>query len=715
MRKALLPIAAAVIAQTTAAATFDMQLSQVANGSTNGESVAASLTTGGTWTYDTTAKTLTLVGTQTNLFDLSPLPNNELFTHVMTDAAFDLVAATVTGSAYECIDGAFGSTVGADLCGGYNYGNDFIENSSTDYTTIPGTLNLGGDDQIIEPQQQLSDYGATVVSFNGSTLVLRTPDWNTDGPDGTSTDGYELEFAAQPETYPLTLIQIISQSSGGSSIGILSGTRTGNYHPETKVITMDAGTFSMMLDINPLPNNELFTHNLTDMVWNLDAGTISVAAFACVEHGFGPTVGAFICANTNYGNDYLNDTTVDYSTVPGTRMVGGDDQIIGDQQQATDHEAIFGSWDGTTLIAYSPDYSSGTSGWQYTFSTQGPPELPPTVIISAPADGATVYADQNPYNLVATADDAWDGDLTAQLGWFSSIDGPLVSPATLSPGLHTITATVTDSSGLTDSDNHTLRVVNAPSLTIGSPADGGTYVDSSPVALSGQATDVEDGDRSGAIQWSSDFAGSLGSGAALQVSLAAGVHVIRATVTDTDGYSPSTTPTARIVVQSDTDADSLPDVWESTFGVDDPNGDPDGDGVTTVDEYNNMTNPVDGAPQVSIGAPAAGYVAAADDVIMFSGSASDAEDGGLTHTLQWSSDRDGPLGTGASVPVQLSIGEHIITVTVADSQGAIVTASINVSVGTVAAGTGDIDGDGDLDIKDLIQLQQAIIGLESLE
>jgi PKD repeat protein len=89
---------------------------------------------------------------------------------------------------------------------------------------------------------------------------------------------------------------------------------------------------------------------------------------------------------------------------------------------------------------------------------------PPTVTITAPADGAT-YASGATIDFTGTASDAEDGDLTASLVWTSDIDGQIGTgggfSAVLGDGVHTITAQVTDSGGATGSE--------AVGITVGSP------------------------------------------------------------------------------------------------------------------------------------------------------------------------------------------------------------------------------------------------------
>jgi matrixin/MG2 domain-containing protein/alpha-galactosidase-like protein len=75
----------------------------------------------------------------------------------------------------------------------------------------------------------------------------------------------------------------------------------------------------------------------------------------------------------------------------------------------------------------------------------------PSVTIASPTNGATAPAD-TPMAFTGSAYDAGDGDLTSRISWTSSINGPIGTggaiSALLSAGTHTITASVTDSSGL---------------------------------------------------------------------------------------------------------------------------------------------------------------------------------------------------------------------------------------------------------------------------
>jgi hypothetical protein len=110
----------------------------------------------------------------------------------------------------------------------------------------------------------------------------------------------------------------------------------------------------------------------------------------------------------------------------------------------------------------------------------------PTVAISSPTNGAT-FESGALIDFAGAASDTEDGDLTASIAWVSNIDGSIGSggsfQAVLSDGVHTITASVTDSGGETGSDSISITVGDNPQPdTIGvaqidyTPTGGGNHL-----------------------------------------------------------------------------------------------------------------------------------------------------------------------------------------------------------------------------------------------
>ena len=87
-------------------------------------------------------------------------------------------------------------------------------------------------------------------------------------------------------------------------------------------------------------------------------------------------------------------------------------------------------------------------------------------------------------------------------------------------------------------------------------------------------------------------------------------------------------------------------------------------------------------PMATVASPTEGATFTTEESITFSGSGSDPEDGTLTgNSLVWTSSLDGQIGTGTSFSTSsLQAGEHLITLTVTDSQGRTGTATRTITV-----------------------------------
>ena len=77
--------------------------------------------------------------------------------------------------------------------------------------------------------------------------------------------------------------------------------------------------------------------------------------------------------------------------------------------------------------------------------------------------------------------------------------------------------------------------------------------------------------------------------------------------------------------------------------------------------------PDQNAPVLDITSPANNAAFGAGQSITFTGTASDEEDGELSSEIEWNSNLDGYLGSGAQLTAQLSAGQHTITASVNDS------------------------------------------------
>jgi hypothetical protein len=357
----------------------------------------------------------------------------------------------------------------------------------------------------------------------------------------------------------------------------------------------------------------------------------------------------------------------------------------------------------------------------------------PAVTITAPAGGAIVQPGAS-ITLTATATDAEDGDLSSAVGWTSSLDGLLGTGAAITvgglrTGTHVIAAVVTDGGGRMGAVAITVAVDARPTLAISAPGDGTVVMAGAPVDLVARASDAEDGNLSATIRWSSSLSGALGTGTPLSVILPAGLHTIRAEVTD--GRGQSTASTVSVIVNAPPRVDILAPAEDAVVPAsfplalraeaDDPeDGDLGGAVIWTSDldgllgfgdtltvtlsegphrltamvtDFRNATATAtrrvivrDDPPAVTISTPADGAAIVAGDPLLLEATAVDVRDGDLSAALAWTSSLDGPLGTGpALVRFTLSPGTHAITAAATDQGGHVGMASITVHVRPASA------------------------------
>ncbi|MGB3143015.1 MAG: HYR domain-containing protein [Maribacter sp.] len=90
----------------------------------------------------------------------------------------------------------------------------------------------------------------------------------------------------------------------------------------------------------------------------------------------------------------------------------------------------------------------------------------------------------------------------------------------------------------------------------------------------------------------------------------------------------------------------------------------------------NFTLPSSNTPPiVSITSPEDNIVAESDYSINFASTANDTQDGDLSANINWTSNLDGLLGTGAVINTNLSVGTHIVTAEVEDADASPLTGS----------------------------------------
>lgn len=277
--------------------------------------------------------------------------------------------------------------------------------------------------------------------------------------------------------------------------------------------------------------------------------------------------------------------------------------------------------------------------------------------LRAPTDGSVVNA--SAMGLV------WDA-VPGAIGYHvivsenSDLNAPLIDDATTYPNYSPTSL----SNGSTyywqvvaeDSHNHSgivsslwyftvdeAHVNNPPEAKIISPSDSSTFTTDEAIQFTGSSVDAEDGHLTGAsLVWESDISGPLGEGESFSRSLSEGEHLITLSAIDSEGATTQKTI------------------------------------IITIN-----TGHVNSPPQVQITKPDHGKTFLISESIEFIGSSTDIEDGAVTgSSLVWRSDVDGWIGLDNTFTETLSAGTHRITLTATDSEGAVGSKNIAITIAT---------------------------------
>lgn len=175
-------LAAAVGATAAEAATYVAVLKSVNSYAGAGSSAGNITSSTATWSYDDATGLLSQTGGIYNE-RFTIVPTTTLFRHTITGLTIGAGGAA-SASAYTCTEGNFGGNVGASLCGNYNFGANFLNESTA--TWGPGTATgrtVAGDDVAIGDMQSVAAYdGFDFVSWIGTTLTLSNATCNLSAP-----------------------------------------------------------------------------------------------------------------------------------------------------------------------------------------------------------------------------------------------------------------------------------------------------------------------------------------------------------------------------------------------------------------------------------------------------------------------------------------------------------------------------------------------------
>ncbi|MCC5843995.1 MAG: DNRLRE domain-containing protein [Verrucomicrobia bacterium] len=328
---------------------------------------------------------------------------------------------------------------------------------------------------------------------------------------------------------------------------------------------------------------------------------------------------------------------------------------------------------------------------------------PPVSAITSPEDGAS-FPVNTAISFSGTGFDPEDGEITDAV-WESSIDGVFApvggTYSGLSPGEHTIIRTVTDSGGKTGSDSITLilleplvRVAVADAMVRGDGSNADTNYGAATTIRTRSSESAE-----GLYRFDVDNVPGTLLSATLRLNLYANdtgtINVME--VADNSWGEMTVTYNTRPDYGEIIGQMSGEGVGQNNFMELDVTNYvlsrlPDGQAsfattgtgmlvrvnsreVAAAERHPQLVivytlEDINLEPLVEITSPANETVVFAGDEVIFEGTALDPEDGDLTAAAVWTSSLDGPLGSGGALSLDtLSVGEHLITLSVTDSGG----------------------------------------------
>lgn len=341
----------------------------------------------------------------------------------------------------------------------------------------------------------------------------------------------------------------------------------------------------------------------------------------------------------------------------------------------------------TTYMIRVSGYNGATGSFNVRASGGvGNSNTPPTVAISAPTNGAT-FANGATITFTGSASDTQDGSLTSAIAWTSSVQGSIGTGGTfsrtLNAGAHTITATVTDSGGLTSTSSVSITVqsggggLNNETCASAIAITNGVAVSGTNVGAVNDATASCGGSLDVWYRYTATGSNALtfdtcGSGFDTQIAIYTGTCGALTEVgcnDDNGGTGPCPGGLTSHVTLTAT-ANTTYYIRVSGYA---------GRTGTFNIRATGGASP-NTAPSVSVTSPTNGSTHGNGATISFTGSATDAQDGSLTGSIAWTSSLQGAIGTGGTFSRTLNPGTHAITATVTDSGGLTGTSTVNITV-----------------------------------
>jgi subtilisin family serine protease len=304
-----------------------------------------------------------------------------------------------------------------------------------------------------------------------------------------------------------------------------------------------AGVIAQYLQVNPTATPAqvraaLIANATPNVISNVPAGTPNLLLY----NGFlsaTPPVANFTSSCTGLSCNFDGSTSTALANATYSWTFG--DATTGTGKTTSHSYATGGTYSVKLTVSDANGSSSKTSSVTVNGTTNQAPVARFTIAcptLQCTADGST------------SSDDV--GIVSYRWNWGNgrseTHSGATATNTWSAPGTYSITLTVTDGGGLTNSITKqvpipTLANNQSPTATITAPANGASFTQGTPVGFAGSGLDPEDGALTGsALVWRSNVNGQIGTGVSFNTSsLSAGPHTITLTATDSKGATGTAT------------------------------------------------------------------------------------------------------------------------------------------------------------------------------
>jgi hypothetical protein len=485
-------IAGMTVADDAGAAAYTGTLTQIltySNNSLSGSALNISSSAGLSWAYDDVTNLMTQTGGTINA-RATTAPTTTLFRQFIEGLVIGNGGAA-SATSYSCVEGNFGTNVGASICGNYSLGGDFTDNSTT--TWGPGTAasrTIGGDDVALGAQQTIVGLNGMTGTLTGLTLVMTNATCSSVTCDGTTTfnSGYKYTYtlvaaavADAVDDGPFDVLEATATPlltiPGGAPIG---ANDTGFTDPVTVTISSQGtkGTATVTTPAGAAAGQSIsytsnvgqtgadsFVYSMTDGPnTNTATVTVNILAFGANNDSYATTRGVALTGLTPAVNDtgYTPDTV---TVTPGVCSSGDGTITV---------TAGNGGPKSGVLVTYTPgsNPASGSAttlndSCAYTIGNGTQPNDTANILVAV-TNSVPVANDGNasaistagvaPAGLTATFTSPGAGGSLGNAGVTTAGTG---THGTTSVAGNVITYTITDASFFTGSDTFTYTVTDA--------------------------------------------------------------------------------------------------------------------------------------------------------------------------------------------------------------------------------------------------------------